>query len=54
MSQDAGIQERARKYSLKKYSLALLDTAVTLVLLLVFLATGLSRALAEGLGFIFS
>ena len=54
MSQGAGIQERARKYSLKKYTLVLLDTAVTLALLLVFLATGLSRVLAEGLGFIFS
>jgi STE24 endopeptidase len=54
MHQGAGVQERAREYSLKKYTLALLDTAVTLILLIVFLATGLSRALAEGLGFIFS
>ena len=42
-------EERAKRYSSQKYALAIVDTAYTLVLLFIFLATGLSRALAQNL-----
>jgi STE24 endopeptidase len=38
---------RAKQYSRAKYSLAIIDTAYLLILLFLFLALGLSRALAE-------
>jgi STE24 endopeptidase len=43
------LQDRAKSYSSRKYFLALLDLAYILILLFIFLGTGLSKILAQSL-----